>query len=367
MLRTLGWLVAHSLWQGAVVAGVFAAALGLMRRRSANARYLAGVAALTVTLVLPVVTVFAGVGTGPSEGRRHALAVADQVIGVPALFWWGSVIVPIAGGLWLAGLGVTLARTGAEARRVLWLTGGGHHPAGGLPPDLEGTRRVIVRTSDRAAVPMVIGWRRPIVLLPAGSRERLEPSQLRAILLHELGHVRRRDYLVNLCQSTADALLFHHPAARWISGRVRTEREYCCDDLVIAAGADPVHYARALATLEDARAGTGLVVAAGSGTLLDRIERLLDRPRRGLTPARGLLVLAVLVLLALPVATVTLAVPANLPWAAEVRRRTAAPAAGGASAVGAVPPGAERLSESRPRGPAPGAAAPPAGQSHAVQ
>jgi hypothetical protein len=333
-----------------------------MRHRSANARYLAGVAALTVTLVLPVVTVFIDVGAGPSESRRHALAVADQMIGVPALFWWGSVIVPVAGGFWLAGLAVTLVRTGAEARRVLWLTGGGHRPAGELPPNLQATCGVSVRTSDRAAVPMVIGWWRPIVLLPAGSPERLETSQLRAILLHELGHVRRRDYLANLCQSAVDALLFHHPAARWISARVRTEREYCCDDIVIAAGVDPGQYARALATLEDARAGTGLVVAAGSGTLLDRIERLLDRPRRGLTPARGLLVLAVLVLLALPVATFTLAVPANLPWAAEVRRRTAAPRAAGPAALGTVPPGAERFPESRPRVPAP-----PAGPRRSVQ
>jgi len=142
---------------------------------------------------------------------------------------------------------------------------------------------------------------------------RTQPKQLRAILAHELAHVRRRDYLANVVQIAAEALLFHHPAARWVSRRIRTEREYCCDDVAVHAGAAPADYARALAALDDARDDCRLAVAAASGTLLDRIQRIVGHPRPTVTPARAAAVMVAAAMLASVILALAAAVPPDLP------------------------------------------------------
>jgi bla regulator protein blaR1 len=138
-------------------------------------------------------------------------------------------------------------------------------------------------------VPTALGWLRPVVLVPAGALVGLTASQLELVLAHELAHIRRRDYLVNLLQTAVETLLFYHPAVWWVSGRMRIEREHCCDDLAVAACGNPVGYARALADLE--RLGTRgpiLAMAASGGSLFDRVARLVT-PRGPLSPtSRGL-------------------------------------------------------------------------------
>jgi len=140
-------------------------------------------------------------------------------------------------------------------------------------------RRVSVLRSPRVAGPLTLGWLRPAILLPASTLSGLDPRQLELVLAHELAHVRRHDYLVNLLQSVAEILLFFHPAAWWLSRRIREEREMCCDDVAVATCGDPVSLARALATLEQHRATrVGLVAAATGGSLLVRVRRLLGMP-----------------------------------------------------------------------------------------
>jgi bla regulator protein BlaR1 len=215
-------------------------------------------------------------------------------------------IVPAAGALWLVGLVVYLVRVGREWRRALQLQRLDLDDAGepvetvvaDLRMRLALRSSVEVRQSRRATVPMVLGWLRPIILLPVSTASSLEPRQLRAVLAHELAHVRRRDYLANLIQMAAETVLFHHPAAHWISRRIRTEREYCCDDVAVSVGTDPADYARALAALDDARDDCRMAVAAASGTLLDRIQRIVGHPRPVLTPVRGVAALAAASLLA---------------------------------------------------------------------
>ena len=92
-------------------------------------------------------------------------------------------------------------------------------------------------------VPTVIGWLRPVVLMPASALSGMGPQQLEAILAHELAHIRRHDYLVNLLQTVVETLLFYHPAVWWLSGRIRVERENCCDDLAVSLCGDPYAYA----------------------------------------------------------------------------------------------------------------------------
>jgi hypothetical protein len=145
-------------------------------------------------------------------------------------------------------------------------------------------RPVRVLESSLAQVPMVIGWLRPLILLPAAAVTGLTPQQLEAILAHELAHVRRNDYWMNLVQAAAEILLFYHPAVWWVSNRIRIEREHCCDDLGVAACGDRLTYARALVAMEELRSlpdVPSLALAFDGGSLLQRVRRLFEAPAPG--------------------------------------------------------------------------------------
>ncbi len=116
-------------------------------------------------------------------------------------------------------------------------------------------------------------------LVPASALSGLNPHQLEAILAHELAHIRRHDYLVNLLQAVVETLLFYHPAVWWLSSRIRAERENCCDDLAVSLCGDPFTYAQALADLEGLRGPSRrFVMAADGGSLVQRVRRVLGAP-----------------------------------------------------------------------------------------
>ncbi|MGH9620231.1 MAG: GWxTD domain-containing protein, partial [Bryobacteraceae bacterium] len=143
------------------------------------------------------------------------------------------------------------------------------------------SRPVLLLESALADAPVVLGHLRPLILVPAGLLAGLPPQQIEAILLHELAHIRRHDYLVNLLQRFAECLLFYHPAAWWISRVIGAERENCCDDLAVSLSGDAHQYASALAALEQNRcSGREPAVAATGGSLVKRIRRLLKPQAR---------------------------------------------------------------------------------------
>ena len=125
-------------------------------------------------------------------------------------------------------------------------------------------------------MPTVIGWLRPVVLIPASCLTGLSTLQIEAIFCHELAHVRRHDYLVSVFRSVAEALLFYHPAVWWVSKQVRRERECCCDEIAVAMGGNVLAYAKALSYLEERRAAfPEFVLGANGGVLKMRMKRLL--------------------------------------------------------------------------------------------
>jgi GWxTD domain-containing protein len=142
------------------------------------------------------------------------------------------------------------------------------------------SRRVRLLESCLAEAPTVIGHFRPLILMPLGMLAGLSPTQIESILLHELAHIQRHDYLINTLQRCVECLLFYHPAMWWISAVIRAEREHCCDDVVVSISGDPHEYARALAALEENRFSPAAVAATGAN-LVKRIHRLLYPRTRG--------------------------------------------------------------------------------------
>lgn len=334
LLATFGWAVVHSLWQCALIAALAALAMSLLRDRHARLRYAIGCVSLALMVVAPAATAITKAGVLDNGTRRRVVSVVDGTVGLPTVVSWRAVVVPAAAGLWLFGVAVCLVRIGGEVRRARALRRDDlNHPGdetqsalADLQDQMHLRHDVDVFRSARAGVPMVLGWRHPLILLPGGSIAQLTAPQLRAILAHELAHVRRRDYLVNLFQLAADALLFHHPAAQWLSRRVRIEREYCCDDVAAAISRDPIQYARALEAIEESRDECRLAVAAGSGTLLDRIQRIAGVPRPVLTPLHAAIGLAVATIFAAILVAFVAAIPPSLPLDVKMRTRMPGPA-----------------------------------------
>lgn len=322
--QAVGWALLHFLWQGALVALGLRAALALMRGRSSAVRYGLAVGALMALLVLPVATAFrsyvpeagpavsAESGASPLVALQTAPAPRPSGAPVPSPAAVQEILRPYLPALcaaWLAGVVlVSFFHFGGwlQARR---LTLRGTRPVSEawtialrrLRNRLGIERAVTLLESSAVPVPAVVGWLRPVILVPASAFAGLTPEQLEAVLAHELAHVRRHDYLVNLFQALVESLLFYHPAVWWVSRQVRQERECCCDDLAVAVCGDRLGYARALATLEGLRAVPQPALGAsgaGGGSLLLRIRRIAGLPERtgAASPVwlTGLLALALL-------------------------------------------------------------------------
>jgi beta-lactamase regulating signal transducer with metallopeptidase domain len=125
--------------------------------------------------------------------------------------------------------------------------------------------------------PAVIGWIRPIVLLPVLAATGLSEAQLRMVIAHELAHIRRHDSIVNLLQILVETLLFYHPAIWWLNKRIRTERELCCDEIAVSLTGDWLEYVRALMLMEEWEQAPVLAMAANRGPLSHRIFHLLGK------------------------------------------------------------------------------------------
>lgn len=298
---TLGWALVHFLWQGLLVGLAAALALSLLGNARPQLRYAVACLALALCLALPLATVLRGpaVETAPSAAIAHTVdapttASFVERLGQPiarSTRQWREQLQP-----WLPGI-VALWSLGAAlfalrmALGLAWVAradrpghGRTHHywqaQLDALAERMELPRRVMLRVVDELDGPVAARIWRPVVIVPAALIARLPADLLEALLAHELAHVRRHDYLVNLIQSAVEALLFYHPVVWWLSRRIRIEREQIADDLAAQALGEPRRLAIALNELAQFRAPTPhLAPAAHGGLLMSRIQRLV-RPRR---------------------------------------------------------------------------------------
>lgn len=318
--QALGWSLLHFVWQGAIVALLLATANFAFRRSSANKRYLLACGALLLMAALPIATFVliaselpsranvdntvqtSAANTTPNEKPKSLPAIIKKQISnvttnkesIASSFSQQNVklylaaVMPYFVTIWLVGvfllsvraIGGWLLVQRLKKKYNKEVSDEWKESLAVLAKRLRVSRPVSLFESALTEVPTAIGWFRPVILVPVGTLAGLSPQQVEALLAHELAHIRRYDYLVNLLQTIIETVLFYHPAVWWVSNQIRTERENCCDDLAVAACGNVLTYARALTDLEGLRHNEKpqLAMAADGGSLSFRVRRLLGLP-----------------------------------------------------------------------------------------
>lgn len=338
-IEATAWTLIHFCWQAAAIAGAYHLISVALARRTSQARYILALSSMLAMLAAAVLTfgwemrspaspsyaaassavsnaIVSGdfpriVAPGGLSASQTSTEGTHLVNSLPSLMGWidafwviGVLALSVRGlgGWWL------IHRLRAEAmpdaseavtaafRRIAQALG------------LEKT--VLLRVSDAISSPITVGALRAMVLLPVSALTLLGPDELEVVLAHELAHVRRADFFWNLVQTLVETLFFFHPAVWWISGRVRHERELCCDDLALKICPNPVVYASALFHLEEHRSRQMRLAMALDGhqspqTLHMRIARILGESMplnrsRSLRPFSAAAVFAALIVLMLP-------------------------------------------------------------------
>jgi ankyrin repeat protein/beta-lactamase regulating signal transducer with metallopeptidase domain len=316
VIHALGWTLLHSLWQGALIGIVLAIILLLMRRFTAQTRYYMILTAMLTLLALSIFT-FTDLYQTPTAAEtaintqpHHSAAITDNAILLPEEIkqtpaavssftfnqWRQTFIMyfnrhlPSIVTLWLLGMLIFLLKfLGGFAYsqrlkhyRTEPISDNWQEKIKLLCQTLNIDRAVTALKSGMARVPMVIGYFKPVVLVPASLFTGLSPQQIESILAHELAHIARHDYLLNLMQSLIEVIYFYHPAVWWISGCLRSEREHCCDDIAVKVSGDSCTFARTLADLQEKCLESNALIMAFTGSrnkLFQRIHRLVNRPK----------------------------------------------------------------------------------------
>ncbi len=323
IVSALSWALVHSLWQGLLVYMLLRAVLAAIPGNYASARYITAVSALAVFTVafiatfayqynagLPTVQyTIARVTTASQPITTPALSVTNEVNFVQTLSLWFNTHTQLIVNIYLAGMLLLLFRI---VYNLVTLKNIKYR--GTTLPDskwqllldkciniLNIKSTVTLLYSTRVTVPMVMGYFRPVILIPVALTNQLSTREAEAILLHELAHIRRNDYLVNMIQLFIETILFYNPFVWLISSIIRREREYCCDDMVVNATTERLPYAKALATLETFRQQPVVPSLAATGhnnQLLNRIKRVMEMNNRNVNYGQLAAVLLTIILLA---------------------------------------------------------------------
>ena len=299
--EALGWTLIHALWQGFAVVLTIALLLHLMCRSRALLRYQLAMSGLLAQVVASVVTFgcyyeprsVAIPGAMGQAGFRTSFVqmVSSNESWLLTIQAFVNAHLAEVVWIWLVGIAVFGMRLIGGWAYVQRLKTTATLPVPGILT--EATARIAqkmnssarLQMSARITGPMVVGVLKPVVLWPVGLLAGLSVADVEAILAHELAHVRRHDYLLNVMQSVVEVLYFFHPALWWLSARVREEREHCCDDVAVEITGDARTLARALARVEEwqpaEEAPTLAMGFAGKRQLLlQRVRRMLGVPTR---------------------------------------------------------------------------------------
>jgi beta-lactamase regulating signal transducer with metallopeptidase domain len=299
VVERLGWTLIHSVWELGLIWLGFKGLVGALGSQLARTKYIAGCTTLVLCAMIPWFTYvrLGAVFRKPAAILDHASASPLPVheasgLSTASVHSWDamfqaamSVFLPWLVLLWVLGCGwgaFHLLVDWRSSRRLL------DEPYGSLPDEIMPrfrhlAQRIGIQRAVRhgesmlVEVPSLVGWLKPLILIPTGAFVGLTTSQVDAILAHELAHVLRNDFPVTLFQSICEIVFFYHPAIHAINDQINLEREKACDDIAVGLTGDPIGFAEALAKLEEARAPRLALAATGGSHLLLRVRRLLGR------------------------------------------------------------------------------------------
>ncbi|MEM6379253.1 MAG: M56 family metallopeptidase, partial [Bacteroidota bacterium] len=302
LVYALGWTVLHSLWQGTLLALLVGVSAAFIKKQSARTRYwtaLVGLGGLLFWAIFTFVRIYqipfsevVWTSNVVFEETNNGLVISTASEGtgpwLPFLSYFEAHL-PMIVTCWLVGMSVFALRFLGGLAYIQQLKYQYNRPVdtkfelllNQLSAKVKLKQKVSLVESTKIRVPMTIGHLKPIVLLPAGALLALSPAQVEAVLAHELAHIKRNDFLVNLFQSIVEVLFYYHPAVWWLSAQVRLERENCCDDIAVAACGDDLEYAKALLSLQEYAKSSPTFAMAFSNKknhLLNRVKRILNHP-----------------------------------------------------------------------------------------
>jgi bla regulator protein blaR1 len=331
--HSMAWALLYSLWQGLLIYGSLFVLLKVLPNINSRVKYLLGMSAFTGlfiwftdtwisqyeklkgavvhiidpgtrinTVTAPAITT---VAVSPEQGPlwHHILPGLEQYFPVIML-------------LYTLGLAFMIARFMINVWQVRALRTQGTYTAGkewdSFIAERQRTfgigRQVKLLLSARVNVPMMMGVLKPIILLPVATINNLTTEQVEAILLHELAHIRRHDYLLNMLQTIGETILFFNPFVWLISSIIRKEREHCCDDMVVTNTGSPLPYAKALAILETNRLQDNNLALAATGNknqLFHRIKRIMEMKKNKLNYSQLTIILVAFIAITFMVAMFT--------------------------------------------------------------
>ena len=336
LIHSFGWALIYSLWQGVLIYGALSILLKLLPNANSRTKYYVSSTAMLGLFgwfagtwysqwqTLKGVTVFVTQeGTGILSGKTYAIHTIPQEAvhsdWLHTMLYQLEQYMPYIVSVYVAGLLLMAVRFAVNLWRVTRLK-----TQGISAPEKEWSdyvqqwkkhfnilRPVALYLSDKVTIPMMMGIIRPVILIPVATINHLSTEQLEAILLHELAHIKRHDYLLNILQTVVETILFFNPFAWLISSLIRREREHCCDDLVVAHTITPLPYAHALAMLEANRKNVLAMAATGRKQhLFNRIKRIMEMKKNSVNYSQ-------LVLIVLGVAAITISVACFSPSFAQ--------------------------------------------------
>jgi bla regulator protein blaR1 len=319
LIRAFGWALLHSFWQAFLIFACLRLIFLLVPKESASIRYNLSYISLTGIFVWFGVTLWQQLCALRTLHEAAMIMINTGVrythVELPAIYQSQNTLrdlvphietwFPLLVCLYVSGVLFLTVKLIADLVQLRQIRRQQVLPADAvwekhlekLSAQLRIPRKVQLLISSRLQVPVMIGFFKPVILLPVLLFNNLTAEQLEAILLHELAHVKRNDYLLNIFQSIVETILFFNPFVWWISKTIRLEREHCCDDLVVKGPVHPLHYAKALVTLEEYRlSANSLAMAAADNKqhLFHRIKRIMEMKTKNINYSQKLLAVVIM-------------------------------------------------------------------------
>jgi len=317
LIKAACWTLLHSLWQGLLLAAIAGAIVMSTRKTAAAYRYNLLVALFGTFILVSIGTfiyqlqagtfiiiednIKSGVTATIQNIQSHSTGStlierfvqyfnthAYLIVTIWFICFLANVVKMLAGLIYIQ----RIRYTGIQQPPIYWT-----ERLQELLQRLRISKPVLLLESELVKVPAALGAFKPVILIPAGLCMQLPPEQVEAILLHELSHIKRRDYFVNLLQTFAGSIFFFNPAVLWVSSLIKTEREHCCDDMVISETGNKRNYIDALVSFQEYAATSNTYAMAFPGEknhLLHRVKRIIEHHNKSLNNAEKLLLTACL-------------------------------------------------------------------------